>query len=120
MIEAAIVIPVFALILIGIIQYGMLFAAHITLRNAAAVAVRAARLDESTEAEVRQAARDAVAPLLDPAVLTDADIVLTSTTINGRPAATVTLSYDYGLLFSAVVPGATGGALTLTASSTMR
>ncbi len=114
-VEATLVIPLFLLLLLGIFQLGMILSAQITLKNASAVAVRAAVLSSATADDVKQAAATAIQPSLDPARLTTA---LTSTTVNGLPASQVTLTYQYQVVVN-FLPGM-GGNIALSATSIMR
>lgn len=120
LLETAIVAPLLILLLFGIIQYGQLLGAHIALRNAASVAARAAVLDSATPAGIRNAARDALVYPLQPADLPDGNISITNPMVNGQAATQVTLTYAFPIMASFVVPGSSGGALTITASATMR
>lgn len=118
--EAAIITPVGLLILFGIIQYGVLLSAHVTLRNASAVAARAAVLDGATTTGIRNAARDALLPPLLTSGLPDSNIAIANVTVNGAAATKVTLTYNFPLMLSFVVPGSLNGEFVLNASTTMR
>jgi Flp pilus assembly protein TadG len=117
LVEAAVVFPLLFLILFGIIQYGFMFAAHVTLRSAAVTAARAAVLDGADSGAIEQSARDAAASMLDPSLLS---VAISHPTVGGRAATRVSLSYDLRLLVPFVVPGNNNGHLTLHAASTMR
>jgi len=111
MVEMALVIPVFVLILFGILQWGFIFSAKLILNNAVAVGVRNVVLYQGTEMAGENATMNALSPLdPGPAVV---DCVEGAT-------ATCSLTYDYPLFFAAAVPGSTGGILTLQASAVMR
>jgi len=115
--EAAVVLPVLVLLLCGMIQYGFLFAAHITLRNAASFGARAAVLEGATDDAVVQTARDAVAPFLDSGQLA---VTIERPSITGSPATRVQLSYPYAVFAPFAVPGSVDGNFALTASATLR
>lgn len=116
MAEAAIVLPVMMLLVFGVIQFGFLFAAQITLRNASALAARVAVLESASAAQITQAARDAVAPLLDPAQVA---VVIDHPTVNGAAATKVTLTTNYPLFASFVMHRA-DGVMPLSAATTLR
>jgi len=114
-------LPLLALLLFGIIQYGFIFGAYITLRNASAVAARHAILQSPTptQTSIENVARGAIQPMLSPANL--ASVSITSVDVAGQPATNVTLVYNMPLIVPFVVPGKTAGAsLTLTATTIMR
>ena len=124
LVEAAIVIPVLALILMGIIQWGYIFGAHLTLKNASVAAARYSilTLPSPSKSDVENMAKSSVAPMLLPG-LTDADFNPSaavscggSCTVNGKQ---VTLKYDLDLFFPFVVPGSSNGKLELNVSSIM-
>ena len=129
LVEAAVAVPFLVLVVLGIIQYGFLFAAYITIRSTAQVAARyAAILDHDSDPQdedIENWARGTLGPLLDPNALT-----LTRTTVNigtlGQPgylegATQIELDYDLPLFFPWVVPGANGnGTFTINAFSIMR
>jgi Flp pilus assembly protein TadG len=112
-----------ALILFGIMQYGFIFAAYTTLRNASAVAARYATLSNPnpTAAQVQALAKQAVTPMLDSTKVTVVNVDM-NTTVGGAPnAKSVEIKYDLKLIIPFVVPGKTSGSsLTLTAKTIMR
>jgi Flp pilus assembly protein TadG len=121
LVEAAILLPFLVLMVFGIIEYGSIMSAYVTLRNASAVAARAAVLDAATATGIKQAAKDAISPMLDQSRLTDDRILIDTTKqVNGQNATEVKLSYDLPLVVPFIVPGHTGDHLTLTAATTMR
>jgi Flp pilus assembly protein TadG len=114
-------LPLLALLLFGIIQYGFIFGAYITLRNASAVAARHAILQSPTpsQTEVQNVAREAIMPMLTPNNL--ASVSVTSVNVAGQPATNVTVVYNMPLIVPFVVPGkSAGGSLTLSATTIMR
>jgi Flp pilus assembly protein TadG len=123
LVEFAFVLPLLALILFGIIQYGFIFAAYTTLRNASAVAARYATLTNPnpTETQVKALATQAVTPMLDPKNVTAVNVNLNAT-VGGQPnAKSVEIKYDLKLIIPFVVPGKTSGSsLTLKATTIMR
>ena len=120
MIEGALVMPVLAIFLFGIIQYGMLFSAYISLRNAASFAARQSVLEGMGVSDVQFAAQEAIKPALDPGQLRPVGVD-TSFSVGGAPATRVVMVYDYPVFFSLVVPGVgSGGTYPITAVSIMR
>lgn len=122
LIEFALTLPLLALMLFGIIQYGFIFAAYTTVRNASAVAARYATLTSPapTQAQVEALAKQAVGPMLDPTKATPTANM--NTTVGGLPGAkSVQVQYTLKLIIPFVVPGkAKGSSLTLTATTVMR
>ncbi|MCB0344304.1 MAG: pilus assembly protein [Bdellovibrionales bacterium] len=122
MVETAITLPLFVLILFGLIQWGMILAGELTLRNAAAVAARSMIVGSTppTSTQVEATAKAAMRPLLDPdnnttSVVSDPDY--TSGGLSG--AKRVQISHSYPLLFSFVVPGS-AGTFTMNAEAVMK
>ena len=114
LVESAICIPVLLVILFGIIQYGLILSAVLTLRNAAAVGAREAALSASTCAEIDAAVNEAVATML-PGTTT-----ITKTAAAVPNAYKVSLAYSLPLMIPYVVPGSSGGTMTLNASAVMK
>lgn len=81
LVEFAITLPLVALLLFAIIQYGLIFGAHISLRNASAVAARYAILSNPTPTvtEVEDVARNSLGPLLSVSNLKSLDVDLDAT-----------------------------------------
>jgi Flp pilus assembly protein TadG len=128
LVEAALALPLIALLIAGIIQYSLILAAHITIRSASAAAARAATLDygqtdqnsplsDTALANVLQVAEEALRPMLDAA---NATIAVTDIPVNGVTARKVEITYNYPLILGNVVPNASGGALQITSTSVMR
>src|SRR5437899_11397006 len=84
LVEFAMALPLLALLLFGIIQYGFIFGAYITLRNASAVAARHAILQSPTptQTSIENVARGAIQPMLSPANL--ASVSITSVDVAGQ------------------------------------
>jgi Flp pilus assembly protein TadG len=123
MVEFAVVMPLLAVMLFGIIQYGFIFAAHITLRNATAVGARYATLQTvpaPTLTQIQNVTKSAAGPMLatNNMVVT----VNTNVTVGGVSGAkSVQAQYNLKLIIPFVVPGATpGSSVTLTATTIMR
>ena len=123
LVEFALVLLPLALLLCGICQYGFIYAANMTVRNATMTAARYAILSTNgipTAAQVQDYAEHAVAPMLDPTLATAT--VDNNVTVGGTNGATsVQIQYDLPLVIPWVVPGKTAGSsLTLTATTIMR
>lgn len=119
LIEAAIVMPIFFLMVAGTIEFGHLFTSLIVLRNASAVAARAAVLGtDQTTTQVCDSARHALNSQFEPTLLECVTSPSTLPTTSGTPI-TVTLSYPVPLFSvgSGAVPGTTW---TLTAQTIMQ
>jgi Flp pilus assembly protein TadG len=125
LVEFALTLPLLALLIFGIIQYGFIFAAYMTLRNASMMAARRAILSNPTptQTDVQNTAIAAIQPMLNPVYLVTNSVSSTTVIVNGTSvtATNVTLVYNLPLIVPFVVPGKTaGGSLKLTATSIMR
>ncbi len=121
MLEFAIILPFVSLVLFGIVQYGLIFAAFISLRNAAATVARYAVLanGDKSAAAVTNVARDAIAGILsvDNADFTGA--ACTPMTLAGGTAYRCAVTYNYKTIFP--VPGVgADGRFVIVAESTMK
>jgi Flp pilus assembly protein TadG len=120
LVEFALVAPLLLLLLFGIIQYGFIFAAYMTLRNASAVTARYAILSNPTRTipQIQAMAKSAITPMLDANLLVGCDVG--TPTVNGGPATSITLRYTLPLIVSFVVPGSSENQITLTATTIMK
>lgn len=112
-VEFALLLPLLLVMLIGIMEFGLLYNAQITLTAAAREGARTVAVENdksAARADVR-----AAAVVLDPAV-TDADIQITPTgACAAGTTAVVVIHYDYQYL-----SGLFGAGLTLTGKAAMR
>lgn len=118
-VEFAVLLPVLAVVLFGIIQYALLFAAYITIRNASATGARQAVISPNNNNVIMSAATAAVGPLLDTSQV---QVEVTSVTINGAIGTSVTVSYPFKLIIPYVVPGrdANSNIRTITATTVIQ
>ena len=107
------IFPLLVLLLFAIVQYGFIFGAYITIRNASAVGARAAIISTNNAVALAKAA---VGPMLDTNLAT---ANLGTTTVGGARAWTMTVSYPVPLIIPFVVPGG-GSSKTLTATTICR
>ena len=119
MVEFALVFPLLALLLFGIIQYGFIFSAYMTLRHAANVTARTVGLAGVSAVDANAVAQNAVTPMLDSTKL-GAVVVNTTTVSTANDAYSVQLTYNLPLIIKFVVPGATGNTLVLNARAVYR
>lgn len=118
LVEFALVFPVLALVLFGILQYGFIFADYITLRNASAAAARQAMINSNNNYSLaRSVAQDAIVPLLNSASLTFTPSI---TNLSSGPATSIKLVYNLKLIIPFVVPGATNGFRKISATTVIR
>jgi Flp pilus assembly protein TadG len=109
-VEFALLLPLLIALLLGIMEFGLLYNAQVTLTNAAREGVRTVAVENN-----QVAARDdmrAAATVLDPAISnTNIKIAPTGTCAAGV-TATVTITYPYSFLtgFFGVGPTLTGRA----------
>lgn len=108
MVEAAIVIPVLILVVLGIIQMGFMLSAQITLRNASAAGARWGIVnigDANFNSGVTNAVLGSIAPLNPASVVVPAPVVSGGT----NPTVRVTVNYSLPLFpGSLIVLGRTG------------
>jgi Flp pilus assembly protein TadG len=119
LVEAAIVMPIFFLMVAGTIQFGHLYSSLIVLRNASAVGARTAVLGtDQTTTQVCDSARNALSSQFEPSLLECVTSPASLPAVSGTPV-TVTLSYPLPLfsLGNDVAPGTTW---TLTAQTIMQ
>ncbi len=118
--EFAITLPLLALLLFAIIQYGFIFAAYVTLRHGAHYTARTAALagGDTGTSNTLAVAKSSITPMLDANQLQSA--VVTSNTVGGLPAINAQLTYNLPLIVPFVIPGSSGGAKVLTAAATYR
>jgi Flp pilus assembly protein TadG len=119
LVEFALASMLLVLLLFAIIQYGMLFAAYITVRNASSIGARAAVTSQNNLASTNDAvalARSALGPMLKPNL---AQISLQTTNVAGAPAWSMTVNYPLPLIVPFVVPGG-GTNRTLSATTIAR
>jgi len=118
MVEFAVILPFLIFLLFGFIQWGLIFGAGLTLRNAAAATARNALVNDYVDADVntvRTFAFNAIQPLLsDNAALGCAYTGVT----NGIKQ--VDLTYDFPLILRFVVPSATGNVFRVSARAIMQ
>jgi Flp pilus assembly protein TadG len=124
LVEFALTLPLLALLLFGIIQYGFIFGAYVTIRNASSVAARYASLSSPTPTvdQIRSVARGALTPMLSSNTSASVVTVNTNTTVAGVGGAkSVKIDYSLKLIIPFVVPGkSAGGSLTISATTVMR
>jgi Flp pilus assembly protein TadG len=121
MVEFALVLPLLALMLFGIIQYGFIFNAYMTLRHSAHQVARTLSLPSAdmSVANAQTIACSNIAPMLQCANLATPQV--TNITVGGVGAVRVNLSYDLPLIIRFVVPNANeNGVLTIQAAATYR
>ena len=121
LVEFALTLPLLALVLFGICQYGLIFAAIITVRNASAVGARYAVIGTPSVASVQAVATAAVGPMLNVNNVTGVTVDPNATVGSASGAKSVTVNYSLPLIIPFVVPGKTAGStLALSATTVMR
>lgn len=105
--EAALVLPILCLLLIGILEFGRVLMIEQALTNAAREASRVAAIsldDTQALSAANQIARDFLSRTgID---LNHINVAPIFTTVNGTPAIQVEIRYAYDSLLGAWVPGA--------------
>lgn len=117
MVEFVIVAPFFLGLIGAIIQFGMIFNAQLTIRNAAAIGARYATLTNPapSEAEVQNVVTNSLAPL-DVNNLSSNTVEMNVVVGSITDAKRVSLEYTVPLLFGFALKG---GAFTVSASVVM-
>lgn len=119
MVEFALVIPLLALVLFAIIQYGFIFSAYISVKNASAVGARYAVVGSHTTADIQSVTQDALRKSLSTGSVT---VNVTTNAILGAAtnAVSVRVNYNMTLIVPFVVPGKTNdNSLAISATTTM-
>ena len=116
MVEFALTLPLLALLLFAIIQWGFLFAAHITVRNASAVGARYYAIHPTNPGGAIALAKGSLSPML---VNSGSTATPSNPTVGGEPAYGMTVTYDLPLIIPFVVPGG-GSTKTLTSTTVTR
>jgi len=121
LVEFALTLPLLALLLFAICQYGLIFAAVLTLRNASAVGARYAVIGTPSQASVQAVTKAAVGPMLNTNNVTAVNVDMNYTVGGTTGAKSVQLIYNLPLIIPFVVPGKSAGStLTLTNTTVMR
>lgn len=126
LIEMAIVLPVLLLLIMGVVDFGFLFQRYVVLTNAAMEGARVATLPGYTTADAQArvqayATNGGIVGTVDASVT---PVVLPGAGGGSWPGVQVTATHVYTMDFvgpvAALFGSETGGAVTLTARSTMR
>jgi len=121
LVEFALVLPIFLLILFAIVDFGMAFHAWITVTNSAREGARVGAV-RSSAADIEQRVRDTTG------TLDQDDLLVIVTNAEGDPGQSVVVdvSYDYSLIsplagiVNMVSGGTISGSLTLSSTADMR
>jgi Flp pilus assembly protein TadG len=105
LVEFALVVPIFMIVLFGICQYALFFWGYITIRTASAIGARQAIISPGNVALITTAAKNAVnaPPLLDsnsPSLV----VTVTSNLTTGTLITSVQVSYKFPVLIPYVLP----------------
>ncbi len=97
MVEFALVAMTLMLILIGIIQFGLVFSIQLSMDNAAQTGVRLAAIPSSlTDAEIKSTIIDQLSVVIDD--ISTNDITITPTIKQRNEPVTVSIDYEYDVL----------------------
>jgi len=121
LVEFALVLPIFLLILFAIVDFGMAFHAWITVTNSAREGARVGAVRASA-ADIEQRVRDTAG------VLDQDDLLVTVTNAEGDPGQSVVVDVSYGYslisplagIVNMVSGGTISGSLTLSSTADMR
>ena len=111
-VEFALVLPLLVAMLLGIMEFGLMYNGQMSVTNAARETARTMAVTNDPAA-ARNAAR-AAAPALKPG-LTDAEIGITPATCTPGATARITISHPFGSITKFFGPG-----VTLTGRAAMR
>jgi Flp pilus assembly protein TadG len=121
MIEFAFVVLILFVLLFGIIQWGLILSAHMTLRNATVVGARYATLinPQPTVSQIKDVTKKAAAPML---VSGSVSVTVSNVDVGSVTGATsVQASYPLKLILPYAIPGLkSGDTLTLSATTVMK
>lgn len=128
LVELALVLPLLALLVFGIFQYGMILAAYVSLRHASAIAAREATLFRppgvplvAWQPQITAAAVNTLGPTFIPANL--GPVLVTQEDIAGPGLGDgigVQLNYTFPLYFAFVVPRSVNGQYLLSVKTVMK
>jgi len=121
LVEFALVLPIFLLVLFAIVDFGMGFHAWITITNSAREGARLGAV-RATAPDIEQRVRD-TADTLD-----QDDLVVTVTNAEGDPGESVVVNVSYGYtlitpvadILNMISAGSIGDSLTLSSTADMR
>ena len=119
LVEFALLLPVFLLLVVGVAEFGRAWMTKNILTGAAREAVRAAAVEVQANAytSAKTIADGILASASIPVALQPGDF---DDTQNNPPRVTVTISYNYPLFLTGFIPGLPGSAITLEGTATMR
>jgi Flp pilus assembly protein TadG len=104
-VEFALVLPILATLLIGILEFGNAFGAQLAVTNAAREAARTMAVQNSTSA-AQSSALAAAQSLARPA-MTASEVAISPSTCTAGSTATVTIRYPFTFLTGFFGPGFT-------------
>ena len=122
MLELALILPVIASLLFGIIQWGLIFSAYITVRNAAMVGTRECALWLGDNSTAGTKAKNALAPALslDATSCPSGGLSPCATCACSKTGDSIcSMNYSLHIFFPFVVPGSSGARFKISAQSTM-
>jgi Flp pilus assembly protein TadG len=112
-VEFALVLPILATLLIGVIEFGNAYGAQLTVTNAAREAARTMAVQNSVSA-AQNAALSAAQALATPA-MTASEVTISPSTCSAGSTATVTIRYPFAFL-----TGYFGAGFTMTGKAAMQ
>jgi Flp pilus assembly protein TadG len=112
-VEFALVLPILATLLIGVIEFGNAYGAQLAVTNAAREAARTMAVQNSVSA-AQSAALTAAQALRAPA-MTAAEVAVSPSTCSAGTTATVTIRYPFAFL-----TGYFGAGFTMTGKAAMQ
>lgn len=121
MVEFAVVSPIFAMLIFGMIQYGIIINAQISLQDTAEMTARHVVVDGDSDINsITTYAQQAMPSNLPSSNLASPVGYNPAFVVGSVTAVRITLQYNLPLLIPFVVPGSAGGVKQLTASAIMR
>jgi Flp pilus assembly protein TadG len=112
-VEFALVLPILATLLIGVIEFGNAYGAQLAVTNAAREAARTMAVQNSTTAA--QSSALAASQALTRPAMTASEVTVTPTTCTAGATATVTIRYPFVFL-----TGFFGAGFTMTGKAAMQ
>ena len=103
LVEFALTVPIFMVILFAIVQYALFFWGYITIRTASAIGARQAIISPGNVALITSAAKNAVnaPPMLDSNLVT---VTVNTNTTAGTLITSVKVSYPFKVFIPYVLP----------------
>jgi len=118
LVELALILPVFLLLLVGLVEVGDSLNSYLTVIDASRDAARLGSRGQASDAEIRNLVGKDMERLRDPFTPDPTTVPVSRTAMPGDTSVKVTVCYDHALIFP--VPGFLPNPIHMCSSTTMR